>query len=76
MLSKAWKKKIITVGANRIYFDYDYSAGVLQKRKAYAKVKKVLKNQGIRFQTPFTKMRIHQRVKKTYNTADEATEDL
>ena len=77
VLSKAWKKKNITLGDNRIYFDHDYSAGVLQKRKAYANVKKVLKNQGIRFQTPFTKMRIHwTNGQKTYNTAEEATEDL
>lgn len=77
VLSKAWGKKIIRLGDNRIYFDHDYSQGVLQKRKAYANVKAALKDRDIRFQTPFTKMRIHwANGKKSYNTAEEAAEDL
>ncbi|KAI4899227.1 hypothetical protein NFI96_030702 [Prochilodus magdalenae] len=55
VLSKAWEKKNIKIGDSRIYFDHDYSAGVLQQRKDYAYVKAALKKQGIRFQTPYTK---------------------
>ena len=77
VLSKAWEKKNIKIGDSRIYFDHDYSAGVLQQRKDYAHVKAALKKQGIRFQTPYTKMHIHWAGgKKTYNNAQEAAAEL
>lgn len=77
VLSKAWEKKIIKIGNSRVFFDHDYSAGVLQRRKEYANVKAALKTHGIRFQTPFTKMHIHwANGKKTYNDAQEAVAEL
>ena len=77
VLSKVWGKKNTRLGGSRIHFDHDYSQGVLQKRKAYANVKAELKKRDIRFQTPFTKMRIHwANGKKTYDSAEEAAEDL
>ena len=77
ILKKAWEKKTITLGGNRIYFDHDYSERTLQQRKAYSNIKKILKREGIRFQTPLNKMRVHwsSRV-KTYGSAEEATRDL
>lgn len=77
VLTKAWEKKIIKIGNSRIYFDHDYSAGVLQRRKDYANVKAALKKHGIRFQTPFTKIHIHwPNGKKTYKDAQEAAAEL
>lgn len=77
ILKKAWEKKTITLGANRIYFDDDYSERMLQQRKAYANIKKILKREGIRFQTPLNKMRIHwANGVKTYGSAEEAASAL
>uniref|UniRef100_A0A8P4K8V1 LINE-1 type transposase domain-containing protein 1 n=1 Tax=Dicentrarchus labrax TaxID=13489 RepID=A0A8P4K8V1_DICLA len=59
ILKKAWEKKTTTLGGNRIDFDYDYSERTLQQRKAYSNIKKILKREGIRFQTPLNKKRIH-----------------
>ena len=58
VIQKAWRQKI-TFGGKPLYFDRDYTAVVPQQRKAYANIKKALKQKGIRFQTAFTKMRIH-----------------
>lgn len=77
ILRKAWEKKTTTLGANRIYFDHDYSLRTLQQRKAYGSIKKILKREGVRFQTPLNKMRIHWASGvKTYSSAEEATSDL
>ncbi|KAI2645284.1 Isopropylmalate/citramalate isomerase large subunit [Labeo rohita] len=77
VLSKAWSKRIITIGERRIFFDHDYPSAVVQQRKSYVKAKKILKEAGIRFQTPFTKMRVHwNNGVKTYNDAKEVEKDL
>lgn len=55
VLSLAWKKKI-TIVTNLISFDHDYTSEVIEKRRAYVGVKKALKEKGIHFQTPFTKI--------------------
>lgn len=77
ILKKAWEKKTVELGGNRIYFDHDYTANMLQQRKAYVNIKKTLKREGVRFQTPLNKMRIHWASGvKTYSSAVEATNDL
>ena len=80
VLKQAWeqsKKEKIQLGDNILYFDHDYSPEVLKKRKAYSWIKKALKTDGIRFQTPFTRMKIHwEDGVKTYNSATEAGDDL
>ncbi len=58
ILKTAWKKKI-QVGNKQIFFDHDYPAEAVQKRRSYVAVKKVLKEKKIRFQTPLTKIRTH-----------------
>lgn len=74
VLSRAWEKKDIKVGNSKVFFDHDYSLGVLKKRREYRHAKKVLKERGVRFRTPFTKILIHwPGGKKLYNTAEEAT---
>ncbi|CAL1585089.1 unnamed protein product [Knipowitschia caucasica] len=43
----------------RVFFDHDYATDVQQRRKEYAPIKKLLKENQIRFQTPLTRIRIH-----------------
>lgn len=76
ILKKAWKTKIL-MGNKQIYFDHDYPAEVVQKRKTYNGIKKVLKENGIRFQTPLTRIRIHWSSGiKMYHSAREASLDM
>lgn len=76
ILKKAWQKKM-SVGGKRIFFDHDYASEVVQKRKSYLGIKKVLKNKGIRFQTPLAKIRIHwNNGVKTYDNASDAAKDM
>uniref|UniRef100_A0A672IJM8 L1 transposable element RRM domain-containing protein n=1 Tax=Salarias fasciatus TaxID=181472 RepID=A0A672IJM8_SALFA len=58
VLKLAWKKKVL-VNNKQVFFDHDYASEVMEKRRAYGGIKKALKQQGIRFQTPFTRIRIH-----------------
>ena len=72
VLKKAWQKKM-QVGGKPVFFDHDYRAEIVQKRKTYVGIKKVLKEKGIRFQTPLTKIRIHwNKGVRTYGSAREA----
>ncbi|XP_078787598.1 uncharacterized protein LOC144984066 [Oryzias latipes] len=76
ILKKAWQKKI-KVKDQLIQFDHDYPAEIVQKRRSYSDIKKVLKERGIRFQTPYTKLRIHWKEGvQSYNSAMEAAEDI
>ncbi|KAG1924530.1 hypothetical protein F2P79_026124 [Pimephales promelas] len=76
VLRNAWKKKI-QLGDKFLSFDHDYTTDVIQQRKAYKKVKIVLKEHGICFQTPYTRLRIHwESGQQTYNSAEEAESDL
>ncbi|KAJ4947635.1 hypothetical protein JOQ06_009669 [Pogonophryne albipinna] len=60
-----------------LIFDHDYATEVVQKRKAYNGIKKLLKERGIRFQTPLTKMTIHwDDGPKLYGSAQEAACDM
>ena len=50
---------------------------MLQQRKAYVNVKKILKGEGSCFQTPLNKMRIHWASgMMTYSSAEEAVGDM
>lgn len=55
----AWEKNDVTFGRKRICFDQDYSLKTIQQSKAYVYIKKVLKREGICYQTLFNKMHIH-----------------
>lgn len=59
----------------RVYFDHDYAEEMQRKRKEYTPIKKVLKENKIRFQTPLTKMHL-QSGTVTCNNSFEAAEDL
>lgn len=59
------------------FFDHDYTASVMEKRKECMPIKKILKEKGIRFRTPLTKMRVFlDSGTVTYESADQAVEDL
>ncbi|CAI5689176.1 unnamed protein product [Oreochromis niloticus] len=57
ILHAAWYKGV-HIQDRRVYFDHDYSVEVKKRRREYIPVKKALKDSGIRFQTPLSKMRV------------------
>lgn len=59
VIKEAWKKGHIQLNRRHIYFDHDFATEIVQKRMAYREIKKVLKEKGIHFQTPYTSIRIH-----------------
>lgn len=76
VLSQAWRKKI-HLGEKRIFFDHDYATAVVQKRREYIAIKKILTAKRIRFQTPLTRMRIHwDSGVKTYDSAGDVMRDM
>ena len=78
VLSKAWAMKPpVMQGDTRIYFDNDYSKHVLKLRRTYAKIKEVLLSKKIKFNTPYTKIRIHwEEGKIVYNNAEAAAREM
>ena len=76
MLREAWRKKI-QLGNKVLSFDHDYVTEVVQKRKEYNAAKRILKGKGVRFQTPFTRMRIHWETgTRVCNSAEEVKQEL
>lgn len=74
VLQKAWQTKVVIDG-QQAYFDNDYTADIVEKRKAYGPIKTALKEKGICFQTPYTKMCIHWTTGLQQGSA-EAAQDL
>ena len=76
ILKKAWLTKIEIEG-KRVTFDHDYPAEVAAKRRGYAGLKRVLKGEGIRFQSPLTSLRVHwQGGVQTYGNQQEAAQAM
>lgn len=78
VLRRAWGKKKVFFREKLIYFDQDYPAAILQKRKEYTEAKRVLKQRNIRFHTPFpAKLRVfYEDRTRLYQPAEEATIDM
>lgn len=80
VLKEAWKeskKERIQLNNKTLYFDHDYSAEVVKKRKEYSGIKKALKVKGVRFQTPYVNIRIHWETgARLYNNAEDARAEL
>lgn len=79
ILLKAWgKKKVLLDDEIQIFFDNDYPSAVLQKRKEYTEAKRVLRQNGVRFQTPFpAKLRVfYESGTRLYQSAEEAMKDM
>lgn len=76
VLHSAWKNPITHEG-KRLSLDHDYATEVLAKHKEYVPIKKMLKEKGIRFQTPLTRMRVFLKDGTvTYHSAEQAAKDL
>lgn len=52
VITTAWKKKQVFFKDTRVYFHNDYPTEVMRKRREYAGIRRVLKERGVRFQTP------------------------
>lgn len=77
VLREAWKKGKVQLKNRVVYFDHDYASEVIKKRKEYNRMKKALKERGIRFQTPMTSIRIHwESGVRTYSNSREAWSEL
>ena len=76
VLRKAWAKEIIVAG-KRLGFDHDYPPEVVKIRKEYAPLKRILKQEKISFQSPYTKLRVKwDDGMKVYWTPTEAARDM
>lgn len=77
VLREAWKKGKMQLGNRSLYFDHDYAAEIVKERREYNIIKKILKEKGICFQTPYTSMWIHwDSGTRTYSDAREAQREL
>lgn len=76
IINAAWRKTIIVDG-RKVFFDHDYATAVMEKWREYQPIKKLLKERGIRFHTPMTRMRVFLHSGTVvYGSADQASEDL
>ena len=76
VLGLAWKNKV-EVNSKPCYFDHDFPEEVMAKRRSYGEIKKVLKQSGIGYKTPFTKIRIKWSTgEKTYEDARAAAREM
>ena len=72
VLKTAWKKSVQVAG-QRVTFDHDYSTEIAAKRRDYAGLKRILKEKGLRFQSPMATLRIHwSDGTKVYDNPQEA----
>ncbi len=78
VLRSAWRKKEVHCNGKRIFFDQDYPPEIQQKRRAFAPIRKILKENGIKFQTPPpAKLKVFlENGPVIYNTTMEASKDL
>ena len=78
VLRFAWKKGENRLDQQRLYFDQDYPTETQKKRRAYAPIRKLVKEKGLRFQTPPpAKLCVFfEGGPVMYNSAAEAMEDL
>ena len=78
ILQQVWRKRGFLYKEKKVYVDHDYAPETLRKRREYAEAKRVLRENKIRFQTPFpARMRVfYEGETCMYNSAQEATKDM
>lgn len=78
ILKKAWQAKGFDFQGKRVYLDNDYAPEIQRRRKEYNGAKAALRDNNIRFQTPYPyKLKVFYNTGTiTYNSAQEATEDM
>ncbi|MEQ2180490.1 hypothetical protein GOODEAATRI_001717 [Goodea atripinnis] len=70
-------EEVASCSDKQLFFDHDYATNVVQKRKEYMCIKKILKERGIRFQTHLTRIRIHwESGIRIYESPQAAVEEL
>ena len=77
-LRLVWQMKGFTLDGKKVIIDHDYIPEVMKQRREYTEAKKILKENKIKFQTPYpARMRVfYNDGTRVYNTAAEATEDM
>lgn len=78
VLQSPWRKGNIQYKGRRVFFEQDYTTDILAKRKAYAPIRRALKEKDVRFQTLHpSRLRVHlQTGPVMYKDAQEAADDL
>lgn len=78
VLQSAWKRKDIQYKGKRIFFEQDYTSDILAKRKAYAPIRRALKEKNLRCQTLHpARLHVHlQTGTVIYRDLQEAANDL
>lgn len=77
ILKQVWLKKGLVHQGKKVFVDHDYAPEILRKRQEHAEAKRVLKENNIRFQTPFPARRIfYEGETCLYNSAEKATKDM
>ena len=76
VLRLAWRKEIKVAG-KRLGFEHNFPPEVVQKRKQYTPLKRLLKQEGVSFQSPYTKLRVHwEDGTKVYESAAQAAREI
>ncbi|CAK6982577.1 unnamed protein product, partial [Scomber scombrus] len=76
LLHAAWKKER-RIQNKQVYFDFDYATEVQTKRREYIPINKVVKDNGICFQSPLRRMHVFFETGPImYNSAIQAAVDL
>lgn len=78
LLRKAWQAKGFKWKDSHINLDHDYPPAIIAKRREFAEIRKVLKENHVKFQTlhPARLRVFHSDGTKVYESSVEATEDL
>lgn len=78
VLRLVWQMKGFSLDGKKVIVDHDYAPEVLKLRREYTEAKRILKDNKIKFQTPYpARMRVfYNDETRLYNNASEATEDM
>lgn len=78
VLKMAWEKKGFIWNNNKINLDHDYAPDILARRREYGEIRRILRDNNVRFQTLFpARLRVFfEGETKTYDTVEEASTDL
>ena len=78
VLKLAWQRKGFVHQERKVILDHDYAPEVLRKWREYTEAKRVLRENKLRFQTPFpAKLRVFYEEKTCmYNSGADATQDM
>lgn len=78
LLRMAWQKKGFMFNNSKVSLDHDYAQDVLERRREYGEIRRVLKENNIKFQTVFpARLRVFFKEEtKIYDSVEDASADL